>query len=84
MFIIGKVTPLTSEEVFGNAYRDEHNNEGLYVEKVIRKTFAQVTEYEFNARQYKTEKAANTALDTLTDFRGKSLKDEGYKIIEIA
>ena len=82
MYIIGKVTPLTSEEVFGNFYRDEHNNDGLYVEKVIRKTFAQVTEYKHNARQYKTEKAANNALDTLTDFRGKNLRAEGYKIIE--
>jgi hypothetical protein len=82
MYIIGKVTPLTSEEVFGNFYRDEHNNDGVYVEKVIKKVFAQVTEYRHNARQYKTEKAANTALDTLTDFSGKNLRDAGYAVIE--
>ena len=83
MYIIGKVTPLTQEEIFGNFYRDEHNNDGLYVEKAVHKTFAQVTEYKHNARQYKTEKAAQNALNTLTDFGGKNLKDEGYTIIEL-
>ena len=83
MYIIGKVTPLTTAEVFGNVYRDEHNTEGVYVEKVIKKIYPQLTEYKFKAKQYKTEKAANAALDVLTYHKDKTLRDEGYTVIEI-
>lgn len=73
---------------WGELCGDYHTNRDgrTYVEKIIRQKNAVITEYAFHAKEFKTIQAANKVLNTclegFTNDESKTLKNQGYKIIE--
>ncbi len=85
MYIVGIKNELTTEEIFGNFYRDEHNSAELYLEKVKKGNYGTCTEYDFNAKKFKTRKAAEKALEEVQPYwkpAGTKLEYLGWSILE--
>lgn len=80
MFKGEKVEPVS----FGELCGDYNINTDMYVEKVIKNHWTQLTEYSFNAKKFRTLQAAQKALTTLvegfTADNTKTLEHQGYTI----
>ena len=75
-----KVEPVSCAELYG----DYNISTDMYVEKVIKNHWTQLTEYSFNAKKFRTLQAAQKALTTLiegfTRDETKTLEHQGYVI----
>ena len=66
-----------------DAYHDYHTTTTLYIESINRKGYASVTEYQHNAKQFKTIEAAKKAMNAKTYKAGETVNSAGYIIREI-
>lgn len=86
IYKIIKMTTPEQPETWGEMCGDYSINRSglLYIEKITRGTFSQITEYNFNAKEFKTLKAAQKALTSVregfTNDPSKTLESQGWTI----
>ena len=88
MFIVMKQDKPEEAKTWGEMCGDYHiNKDGkYYLSKVIKGLYTDITDFSFNAKQFKTKKAAEKALNLRYMFyadENRTLKAEGFEVVEI-